>query len=891
MAIINGTFETGDFTGWDTLGDGYSVQTITKRSGSYAAKLESSGAEDEAGISQNIDATDVVSITVWYNVTSLSGTAQFRILLYDGTTTVPVTIEAATSGWASTTFDDEDIALLTDREGYGIDIQIYADTYSAGESCIGFVDDVSAEIPNYIALSGTGSTASTGIGPINGTALELAGTGATASTGTGLICGVYLVLAGTGATASTGTGRVSRYVALVGTGATDTTADAILKLFLDIENHQVLSFDSGSTAFTIGETLTGGTSGATGTVISTVLTGGTWGGGNAAGTVILGDVVGSFIDNEHLNGSVSGVNAGDANRTLSYTGPKVIRKTVSKGIDDIYATATITCRGIYGVSEVANFREVEVLLPNYLTGALDEQIFLGVVPDFGTSHSAANDTTTITAVGHMWYLANRQMPDNYLSNASWNATDEIIEYAEPSVGVTTLFGGANWNTLCGINPQHIVPVSEWGFPIPVKGWVWNKSVKRWESIRELCEYLDHFCETMYDGTLTPKGVFAPLANIDDYVPDPVTFDVDDDPGYVISINKKAQGSQKPSLVTVTGARNYRIIKFSDGVNEFTADNKLDLIDLATFTNGSDIVTTYGYLSSKLNVGDLIYDSTNDTYEDAVAIAAINLDKITLASNYAGTGGAGWNNLSKLTEGYGSILDGGTGAEAFIISFSVTSGSWAGDDAAGTLVIMPDRTGSFVAGNSIIDTRGSTYGSAKAASNDEFYELYDYYTYSYPTTEPVRAVEYFENCPDGIDSGPLIEDYAQDLYTFLQLDNNEYTVVFNKRSDLRLWQKVKVTGFDEIPEEWMRIVHINYEDESAKVIVICTLKNSGYVLSAAKMKRTARYSDEAALEAMIKKYLDTHLAIDDAEIIATEGEGYTAEIINGKSVVRVKGTET
>jgi len=69
-----------------------------------------------------------------------------------------------------------------------------------------------------------------------------------------------------------------------------------------------LNFDSGSVEPQVGETLTGATSGAVGKVISVTVTGGTWGGGDAAGSIELGAVSGTFQDNEDVNGSVGGAN-------------------------------------------------------------------------------------------------------------------------------------------------------------------------------------------------------------------------------------------------------------------------------------------------------------------------------------------------------------------------------------------------------------------------------------------------------------------------------------------------------------------------------------------------------------------------------------------------------
>lgn len=70
-----------------------------------------------------------------------------------------------------------------------------------------------------------------------------------------------------------------------------------------------LDFDSGSVVPVVGETLTGATSGTTGKVMWVDVTGGTWGGGDAVGTVYLGECsTDCFNDNENVNGSAGGGN-------------------------------------------------------------------------------------------------------------------------------------------------------------------------------------------------------------------------------------------------------------------------------------------------------------------------------------------------------------------------------------------------------------------------------------------------------------------------------------------------------------------------------------------------------------------------------------------------------
>ena len=72
-----------------------------------------------------------------------------------------------------------------------------------------------------------------------------------------------------------------------------------------------IPYNSGSTEFTVGETLTGATSGHTGVVVDYDLASGTWGGGDAAGTVYVKQATGAF-QAENLNGSTGGANMASA---------------------------------------------------------------------------------------------------------------------------------------------------------------------------------------------------------------------------------------------------------------------------------------------------------------------------------------------------------------------------------------------------------------------------------------------------------------------------------------------------------------------------------------------------------------------------------------------------
>ena len=67
------------------------------------------------------------------------------------------------------------------------------------------------------------------------------------------------------------------------------------------QSYSVLNYDQGTAAITEGQTVTGASSGATGkALIDQVVSSGSYGGGNAAGYLVLGQVSGTFTNNENL---------------------------------------------------------------------------------------------------------------------------------------------------------------------------------------------------------------------------------------------------------------------------------------------------------------------------------------------------------------------------------------------------------------------------------------------------------------------------------------------------------------------------------------------------------------------------------------------------------------
>ena len=104
-----------------------------------------------------------------------------------------------------------------------------------------------------------------------------------------------------------------------------------------LASYWLLDFDSGSTQIMEGDTVTGDTSGATAIALydATADTG-TWGGGDAAGTLILYNVVGTFQDNEGLEVSASNVATADGTATE--------RASSDDTLDRTYIQAAIEAR-------------------------------------------------------------------------------------------------------------------------------------------------------------------------------------------------------------------------------------------------------------------------------------------------------------------------------------------------------------------------------------------------------------------------------------------------------------------------------------------------------------------------------------------------------------------
>lgn len=584
-------------------------------------------------------------------------------------------------------------------------------------------------------------------------------------------------------------------------------AELTHSIFVNTTPIFTIDFDSGSSEITVGETVTGATSGATGTVLAVELSSGSWEGGDAAGTIQIQGMDGLFEDGEELDGSVAGDSAATADGEATRVTSKIYDKSVWKGIDDAYWSASVLLHGYFSFTENANFRELMITMKDH--NSTDQTVFYGYIPDQGLTYDKNEYTTKLDAYSHARNLVDQYIPEADRNTVKWDSENETTSFYGPDETVTTLLGGLDWNAITGVKPRSIVPVSDWGaITTPERGWVWGPETTRWQAIIEMCDYLGYMFDVVYDSTNDwQAGIFCAVDDIDTYygTPDAVTFTKTDTPKYVMSVKKEKRGTEKINRVRVQGKRNKRKLNFVSGSKEFTAEY--------------------------------------------------------------------------------TVTEGGSDAEATIVSCTKTSGDWNTGTAVGYLIISYDRTADFRDGYTIIDKRGAEYGAAVMNGNSLVYEQYDMYEYSVEDTDVGysdgnRPRERFFDLEEEYDSTSLIQAKAQAYYDLFSLDATPYTVVFRDRCDLRLWQKVKLVGWSDVSEDWMRIVYIKYTETNAgNVIVTVTLNNSDYVMGQRKMRRSLRNDDVNEIETIIKTWLKKNTA-QVADTLKVEGEGITVQFEPG-----------
>lgn len=162
-----------------------------------------------------------------------------------------------------------------------------------------------------------------------------------------------------------------------------------------------MAFTSGgTTAPVVGETVTGATSGATATIVDWYVTSGTWAGGDAAGTLILKQVSGTF-GSENLNGSSAGSNfatgAAVAGLNLPITAARTYAENIGTGwgLINIYSWAAIV---LLQMIEYGNFN-MQATLGRGVCDLAKGTGFSGRVNGYGSADSTIGTNGSGMALG------------------------------------------------------------------------------------------------------------------------------------------------------------------------------------------------------------------------------------------------------------------------------------------------------------------------------------------------------------------------------------------------------------------------------------------------------------------------------------------------------------
>jgi len=136
----------------------------------------------------------------------------------------------------------------------------------------------------------------------------------------------------------------------------------------------------------------------------------------------------------------------------------------------------------------------------------------------------------------------------------------------------------------------------------------------------------------------------------------------------------------------------------------------------------------------------------------------------------------------------------------------------------------------------------------------------------------------------------VQARAEELLTYFSTAQKTYTITLNQRTDLEILQKVKFSGWTEIPDSWMRIISISYTIDDATA----TKRVQVQVTSETKLSQIRRMyrgmnpdplSEADALfdakaAAMPGNDVGTITAIDgnEATILLEDGRTVTARIV-------------
>ena len=888
--FTNAGFETGDTTGWNPdvteTCTATVVSTPSPHAGTYSLKLDRTTI-GYAWVYQNVSTTDT-TLKFWLNVISKDEDADFFVTASDAddnTVTKNLSDLGYESGW---TLADVSIATLTNRSS-----PVRFDFYIAGAlldepgQITVLLDDVDLDSPGVIPAA-TLATATSMSGELHGTALALSATMATGTTITPLLHADKKLAAtlATGTNLHSDAGSIGVPVQLAATMATSTTLTPKLSALLHFDNRQTLNFDtgsvaftvgqtissttatyqfvSGSTEFTVGETITGATTGFHGVLLAYTVTFDDWGGGTATGTIQIAGQNGTFNYGEILNGSVSGNDCATAISRIAlttYSGviESIVVESGTWGGGDAAGTLILTgvlgtvvnnatlTDGAGGAALVAG--AAEYAGPYIVSWTVEK----GIENPYGTATIVLDGVEAVTSCA--------SYKDTELICKDHEGTDQSVFFGfVPDSGVQSDYD------------QDTTTVTAYDY-----GWyLANQRVPTehlssvtWDGTNEKITYYEPSVMVTYllGGSLWQwtTGIY-PLYII------PV-------PDWTVSTPAKGWAWDRTYTIFQAIKEMESYLNYVWGTyyynGMYQAGYFCPLADIDTYSGAPAAVTFTGTTTNDYVMSIRVSRPGSIKYNRVRVIGNRNKRIINFKQ--------GTVNFTAGTV----VLDGTTGATATMIgSATVISGSWGAGTAAGYIIISYDRTASFCDGNNLSSVSES--GAAVMNGNDQFYALYDVYEPAPKESDGVigldeRPREYYETLDEECDSTSLIEARRDDLYTYhCNSDSNDYTVVLADRCDLRLWQKIKFIGYAQIPEEWMRITHIRYENTFEQgMLVTVTCQNDAYLTAGRRLRKSGVNTDADDIKKIVEALIEKKIKVGGCDILKVEGEGITIEMENGE----------
>ncbi|MEY4956504.1 MAG: hypothetical protein RL409_761 [Gemmatimonadota bacterium] len=253
------------------------------------------------------------------------------------------------------------------------------------------------------------------------------------------------------------------------TGVTKDQASGEVTAWVDQSGSRALAYDGGTAVFAVGLTVTGGTSGATGTVLNI-------GAAEAAGTLVLTDVRGTFIDNEAITDS--GTGAAVVNGTAS-----ALTVTATAGSAPVYEASVVnSLPGLYfNGNKAANLvvsntpqqgTAIEVFAVVSVSAAMRAGATL--MSPAAASKADCLVVTLSNATVNRNALLDTGGSDEYISTTTTITSGKALMRWRYNVGTTTGGAGVNGNAevtdatfapATGIAWKHIGSASAGDFPL------------------------------------------------------------------------------------------------------------------------------------------------------------------------------------------------------------------------------------------------------------------------------------------------------------------------------------------------------------------------------------------------------------------------------------------